>query len=300
MLVIVCTALFFILHLVPGSPARAILGETATEEQVKALNDQLGFNLPLWEQYLRWFGNLLRGDLGYSITQGGSVTKAVIIHLGPTLLLAVLVTVLSVVVAVPLAVHSIMRPNSVFSRLLPGGAAFALAVPSFWLGLMLVLVFAVWLGIVPVGGYVSPIESFTQSLWYLCLPVVTLVASELALLVLTLREGLAAEYSQAYVRSARSKGLLERAVLYRHVLPNALLPALTVVGSTFGTLLGGIIIVETVFMIPGIGWTLFSAMNGRDYNLVLGVALVSALLVMLVNLIVDVLYGLLDPRVKVK
>lgn len=299
-LAIVCTVMFVILHLVPGSPAWAILGPEATPEQVAALEAQLGLDKSLWEQYLRWLGNALQGDLGYSITQNGGVTHAIVSHFGPTLLVALAVTVLSVAISVPLAVHSINRPDSLLSRMLLAGASLGLAIPSFWLALMLVFVFAVRLEWFPIGGYVSPFDDVVGSLRYLALPVIALVAHQIALLVMTLRESLASELSQAYIRTASAKGLADRAVLYRHLLPNALLPVLTVVGSSFGALLGGIVIIETIFLIPGIGLTLYNGITGRDYNLVLGITLVTALAFVLVNLLVDILYGFLDPRVRIR
>lgn len=297
-LALVGTAMFFILQMIPGSPAQTILGPYATPDQVAALETQMGLDRPVLEQYVTWFGRVLVGDLGYSFSQAGSVTTAVFTHLGPTLLLAVIATVLSIAIAVPLAVRTIARPNSWLSRTLLAGSSLGLAIPGFWLALILVLVFAVQLRILPVSGYISPLEDPLLSLWYLVLPVTVILCNQVALLVMTLRESLAAELLNPYIRTARAKGLVEEKVRYRHLLPNALLPAVTVVGSSFGTLLGGIVILETVFLIPGIGWLLNSAVQTRDYSLVLGVTLVSALIFVLINLAVDIVYGILDPRVR--
>jgi peptide/nickel transport system permease protein len=151
-----------------------------------------------------------------------------------------------------------------------------------------------------VSGWIDPLSNPVQSLWYLVIPLVVILAHQVSLLVMTLREGMGGEMLNAYIRTARAKGVGERGVLYRHLLPNALLPAVTVVGSNFGSLLGGIVILETIFLIPGIGYALYSGIQARDYNLILGVTLVTALIIVLVNTIVDVIYGVLDPRVRVR
>lgn len=297
---LVGTALFFILHLIPGSPATALLGEYATKDQIDALTARLGLDRPLIEQYFTWLFNVVRGDLGYSFTQGVGVSEVVARSIGPTILIAVVATVLSVLIAVPLAVQTVRRPYSIVSRALIALSSFGLAVPGFWLALMLVLVFAVLLGWFPVSGYTSPLENLGEWAWGLVLPMVVILSHQVALLVITLREGLFGEMLNSYIRTARAKGLREDRVMYRHLLPNALIPAITVVGSNFGGLLGGIVIIETVFLIPGIGWVFYGAIQARDYNVILGLTLVSAAIIVLVNLLVDIAYILLDPRVRVR
>lgn len=299
-LVLVGTALFLILHSIPGSPAASLLGSNATDEQIAQLDESMGFNQPLIDQYFIWFGNLLRGDLGYSFSQGMNVGAAVLSHLGPTLVLALTTTFIGVVLAIPLAVLTVSRPNSLLSRILLSVATIALSIPNFWLALILILGFAVAVPVFPVSGYVSPLDDFGKAAWFLALPVIVAVSHQVALLVLTLRESMSSEMLSHYIRTAHAKGSSETQVLYRHLLPNSLLPAVTVIGNNFGTLLGGVIILETIFLIPGIGWLLYGGILSRDYNLVLGVTLCTALILVTINLIVDIVYGLLDPRVRVK
>jgi len=299
-LLLVGTALFFVLHLIPGSPARTLLGQFATEQQVEALNEQMGLNEPLITQYFIWLGNVVRGDLGFSFTQNQSVSSVVVSHFGPTLLLAVVSTLLSILVAVPLAVRTVQRPYSPLSRFFVWASSFGLAVPGFWLALVLILVFAVELRWLPVSGYIDPMVDPIGSLRFLVLPMVVILASQVSLLLITLREGIAGEMLQSYIRTARAKGLSEDKVMYRHLLPNALLPAVTVVGSGFGALLGGILIIETIFLIPGMGSVLNAAIQARDYNVILGLTLVSAAIIVVVNLLVDIAYIVLDPKVRVQ
>ncbi|VXB74459.1 ABC transporter permease [Aeromicrobium sp. 9AM] len=299
-LVFVTTAMFFILHSIPGSPAIAILGQEASAEQIAALNHELGFDKPLLAQYLSFMGHAFRGDLGYSVSQSGGVMHAVLSYLGPTLLIATSATVLGVLVAVPLAVRTVSRPRSLLSRFLMGASSFGLAIPSFWLALILVLLLAVRTRVFPVTGYVSPLESPARAASFLALPIIVIMAHQVALLVITLRESLAAEMLNPYVRTARAKGASERRVMYRHVLPNGLLPAVTVIGGNFGSLLGGVVIIETVFLIPGIGYLLYGGVQARDYNLILGITIITAALIVLVNLAVDLVYAVLDPRVRLQ
>lgn len=299
-LVVVGTALFLLLHSIPGSPAASLLGAHATQEQIDQLNSSMGFEQPLLQQYFIWFGNVITGDLGQSFSQGGPVTDAILTHLGPTLVLALATTILGIVISIPLAVFSVSRPTSLVSRFLFGAASVGLSIPGFWLALILILGLAVAVPLFPVSGYISPFDDFGQSMWFLALPVAVSLCHQVALLVMTLRESMSGELLSHYVRTARAKGASEGQVYYKHLLPNSLLPAVTVVGNNFGTLLGGVIILETIFLIPGIGWLLYGGILSRDYNLVLGIALCTAVILVAVNFIVDVTYSLLDPRVRVK
>lgn len=299
-LFLIGTALFFMLRMIPGSPAVAQLGEYATAEQIAQVEQEMGLDRPLFEQYMIWLARTLTGDLGDSFTQNGPVLDAILRTIGPTMVIAIAATVLSILISIPLAVLSVSRPDSWLSKLFIAIASFGLAVPGFWLALMLVLVFAVQIRIFPVSGYVSPLVDPIGALPYLVLPVLVILSAQVSLLVMTLREGMAGEMLNAYIRTARAKGVEERGVLYRHVLPNALLPAVTIIGSNFGTLLGGIVIIETVFRIPGVGSALYIAINARDYSLILGLTLATAVIIVIVNMIVDIVYGVLDPRVRVR
>jgi peptide/nickel transport system permease protein len=299
-LFLVGTAMFFIIHLIPGNPAISLLGPFATHDQIVDLTRSLGLDQPLFSQYLTWLGNILHGDMGNSITFSAPVLGVIVDHVAPTLLLALGSTVISSLIAVPLAIRAASKPRSVWARLVTPVTAFGLAMPSFWLALVLVLVFGVLFKLLPTSGYVAFTENPSQAIQYLVLPIVVLVAHQAALFVATLRESMSGELLSLYLRTARAKGVKERLVLYRHALPNALLPAITVIGSSFGGVLGGVIIIETVFSIPGWGQLLYNGIQARDYQLIVGVTLMIAVVYVLVNLIADLLYLVADPRVRVQ
>ena len=299
-LLLVGTLMFFVVHLLPGNPAVAMLGSYATEDQVRQLTHALGLDQPLLSQYGLWLGHVVKGNLGDSIGFQQPVTTVLAEHLGPTALLAVASTVISLVVSVPLAAYTAARPGSWWTRVLTPLSVFGIAVPNFWLALVLIIVFGVALRVLPIAGYVSPLTDLPSAVSHLILPVVVLVAGQAALFVRTLRESMLGELLALYPRTARAKGASERVVILGQLLPNALIPLLTVVGTSLGTLLGGIVIVENVFVIPGFGALLFQAINSRDYPLVEGITLAIALGYVLINLVVDLLYTAIDPRVRIR
>lgn len=299
-LFLVGTAMFFIIHMIPGNPAIAMLGAFATQDQIDALTTSLGLDQPLIAQYATWLGNVVTGDLGDSISFAQPVFTVIFDHITPTILLAFGSTVISSLIAIPLAIRAAAKPRSAWARLVTPVTAFGLAMPSFWLALVLVLIFGVIFKILPTSGYVAVGTNPLESIKYLILPITVLVAHQTALFVATLRESISGELFSLYLRSARGKGVKERAVLYRHVLPNALLPAITVIGSSFGSVLGGVIIIETIFSIPGWGQLLYNGIQSRDYPLIIGVTLMIAVVYVVVNLIADLLYLVADPRVRVQ
>ncbi len=299
-LFLIGTAMFFIIHLIPGSPAIALLGPYATKEQIADLTRSLGLDQPLLTQYVTWLGNVIHGDMGDSISFSQPVLTVIVDHATPTILLALGSTVISSAIAIPLAIRAAAKPRSVWARMVTPVTAFGLAMPSFWLALVLVLVFGVIFRVLPTSGYVDVWADPGQAIKYLILPIVVLIAHQAALFVATLRESMSGELLSLYLRSARAKGVKERGVLYRHALPNALLPAITVIGSSFGSVLGGVIIIETVFSIPGWGELLYNGITSRDYQLIIGVTLVIAVVYVMVNLIADLLYLVADPRVRVR
>jgi peptide/nickel transport system permease protein len=299
-LLLVGTLMFFVVHLLPGNPAVAMLGSYATEDQVRQLTHALGLDQPLLSQYGLWLGHVVQGNLGDSIGFQQPVTTVLAEHLGPTALLAVVSTAISLVVSVPLAAYTAARPGSWWTRVLTPLSVFGIAVPNFWLALVLIIVFGVALRVLPIAGYVSPLTDLPSAVSHLVLPVVVLVAGQAALFVRTLRESMLGELLALYPRTARAKGASERVVILGQLLPNALIPLLTVVGTSLGTLLGGIVIVENVFVIPGFGALLFQSINSRDYPLVEGITLVIALGYVLINLVVDLLYTAIDPRVRIR
>lgn len=299
-LLLVGTLMFFVVHLLPGNPAVAMLGSYATDDQVRQLTHALGLDRPLLSQYGLWLGNVVQGNLGDSIGFQQPVTAVLADHIGPTALLAVLSTVISLAVSVPLAAYAAARPGSAWTRVLTPASVFGIAVPNFWLALVLIIVFGVALRVLPIAGYVSPLANLPSAVSHLIMPVIVLVAGQAALFVRTLRESVLGELLALYPRTARAKGASERVVILRQLLPNALIPLLTVVGTSLGTLLGGIVIVENVFVIPGFGALLFQAINSRDYPLVEGITLAIALGYVLINLLVDLLYTVVDPRVRIR
>lgn len=299
-LVLVGTIMFFVVHMLPGNPAVAMLGTFATKAQIAQLTHALGLDQSLLAQYGTWLKNAVTGDFGDSIGFQEPVARVVLSHAGPTALLAVVTTVISLIIAIPLAAYSAARPRSWWTRLLTPVSVFGIAVPNFWLALVLIIVFGVTLRVLPIAGYVSPVTDLPGAVVHLILPIIVLVAGQAALFVRTLRESILAELLQLYLRTARAKGARERVVIMRQLLPNALIPLMTVVGTSLGTLLGGIVIVENIFVIPGLGSLLLQSINSRDYPLVEGITLAIALSYVVINLLVDLLYVAVDPRVRIR
>ncbi|MFI6025257.1 ABC transporter permease [Amycolatopsis magusensis] len=298
-LVIVGTMMFFVIRLIPGDPAQAILGPTARPSDVDALRESMGLNGTLWEQYLSWAGNVVHGDFGTSITYHAPVLGVVADHILPTLTLAVLSTVLSFFLSVAITSWQAVSPRNPVARALDRFSALGMAMPDFWISLVLVLVFSVTLRWFPSSGYENLFTDPATAVPALVLPLTVLVIGQTALFVLTLRESLLGELPLAYLRTARVKGLSERQVMLKHVLPNALMPLITQLGSNFAMLVGGIVIIESIFVVPGLGHLLMGAVSTRDFPLIQGVTLFVAVLFVLVNLLVDLSYALLDPKVRV-
>ncbi|HWL59882.1 MAG TPA: ABC transporter permease [Microbacteriaceae bacterium] len=298
-LVLVGTAIFFIVRVIPGDAALAVAGDQATPEQVEAIREAMGLNVPLWQQYVTWFGQLLVGDFGTSTSFHTPVAPIILSHLLPTVTLALAATVLSIAITVPLSIGVALYPRNWLWRTVNRFTAVGIAVPEFWLALLLVTVFAVTFGAVPVSGWVNPFVDPAAGIPHLILPIVVLMVGQISTFALMLRDNLIGEMLQPYLRTARAKGARERRVFYRHALPNALLPAVTVVGNNLGTLLGGIVVLETIFVIPGLGSLLFQAVSTRDYAIIQGATIVIAIIFVVLNFIVDLIYLLLDPRVRV-
>lgn len=291
---------FGVLRLIPGDPVDVIIGAEQVDPEARlALRRELGLDLSLPAQYLRWIGRVARGDLGHSVRNRESVAALVADKLPKTLLLAAAASLVAVVVALPLGALAAVRRNTAADY---GAMVFALlgvSVPNFWLGILLVLVFALWLGWLPSQGYASLLSHPGQALQYLVLPAVTLGLAMAGVVTRMVRASLLEEIGQDYVRTARAKGVSERLVVGKHALKNALIPTVTVVGLQFGVLLGGAVVVEQVFTWPGLGWLVVQAIFARDYPVVQGVTLVVGVLFVAINTVVDVLYSVLDPRVRV-
>jgi peptide/nickel transport system permease protein len=293
------TLTFILLHAVPGDPVRTILGEFATDEQVEALRHQIGLDRPIPEQYVVWLGNAARGDLGNSIAMNLPVSELIADRLPRTAELVALAIVFALAIGIPIGVISALNRGGRIDSGLTGVALLFLSVPSYVIGTLLVIVMGIQLRWLPASGYVPFGDDPIGHLKLLILPVTTLTLPLSASIARFTRSSVLEVVSQDYVRTARSKGLLERQVIQGHVLRTSLLPVTTVVGLRAGQLLGSIIIVETIFTWPGLSSLLFQGINTKDYPVVQGCVIVTALLFLLINLFVDVVNGLIDPRVAV-
>lgn len=289
---------FWSIRLVPGDPAVALAGELASPELIARVREELGLDQPVLVQYANYLGRIVQGDMGRSIRSGLPVIEEIQIRLPRTLLLALISLVTASAIGIPIGISSATRPNSWFDA---GSMIFALlgvSMPIFWLGLMLMILFAVlipqWLGLA--GPLLPPTGSGTWQ--HLVMPVMALAANSMAIQARMTRACMLEVLLQDYIRTARAKGQSERVVIYRHALRNALLPIVTVIGLQFGTLLGGAVLTETVFAWPGIGRLMVDAIGFRDYPIIQGTVLVIAIGFVLTNLLVDILYAYLDPRIQ--
>ncbi|MBI2199261.1 MAG: ABC transporter permease [Candidatus Rokubacteria bacterium] len=291
---------FGVLRLIPGDPVDVMMGADQVDAQTRqALRHELGLDLSLPHQYLRWVGRVVRGDLGRSVRNRESVVALIADKLPKTLLLTAASSLVALVVALPLGILAAVRRNTGADYAAMVFALLGVSVPNFFLGILLVLAFAVGLGWLPSQGYASVVMQPVQALQYLLLPALTLGLAMAGVVTRMVRSSVLEAIGQDYVRTARAKGLSERGVVWKHALKNALIPTVTVVGLQFGTLLGGAVVVEQVFSWPGIGWLVVQSIFARDYPVVQGVTLVVGVLFVVINTTVDVMYSVLDPRVRV-
>jgi len=295
--VVTATIVFVLIRIIPGDPAALMLGLEAPPAQLQALRHALGEDRPVWVQYAAWLGGLARGQLGESIRYHAPVAALIAERLPVTLSLALAAMAVTVAVALPLGLLAAVRAWSLFDLGVLAATQAGLAVPNFWIGILLLLFFSVTLGWLPLQGY-APLAAGAGA-WaaHLVLPAVTLGAARASQLMRFVRGAVLEELAHDYVRTARGKGLAERAVLLGHVLRNALIPVLTIAGLQFGYLLGGAIVVEQVFGLPGLGRLVLQGIYARDLPVVQGAVVVLALLVSALNTIVDLLYSVVDPRV---
>ncbi len=297
-LLVVGVTAFLLLHLIPGDPASVMLGPDATTGQVARLRHEMGLDRPLPVQLTLWFGRLIRGDLGDSIFLRQSVAEAIWQHLGPTAGLTVLAEILAVGVAIPSGVLAAWKRNSRFDQAFMSAVLLGVSVPSFWLGLNLILVFAVAVRWFPVAGYESPLRGIGPWLGHLMLPATALAFTQAGLIARMARDATIEVLDEDFIRTARSKGLAEPWVMARHALRNSLIPTVTVIGTSLANLLSGAVVVESVFVMPGVGNLVIQSISRRDYPVIEGVVLFVAVVYVLVNLLVDVLYGVIDPRIR--
>src|SRR5699024_8672695 len=282
----------------PGDPASIILGQDATKEQINDLREQLGLNQPIYEQYISWIGGVFQGDFGTSIFMKQSVLSAIVEHLQPTLSLAILAQLISLLIALPLGIAAANRRGSLADSSIMGVSLMGMSVPSFLLGLLLILLFGVSLGWLPVAGYQPLSAGLATHLKYLIMPAISLGAIQAALIARMTRTSMLEVLNTNYIKTARAKGVKNRNIVYRHALRNAFLPILTVVGQTFGTLVAGAVVTEAIFNIPGIGQLIINSVERRDYAVIQGVVLFVTFTYVFLNLVIDLLYGLIDPRVR--
>ena len=298
-LLVVCVVAFGIVHFTPGNPASIILGEMATAAEVEALSERLGLNRPMAVQFVDWLTDLARGDLGESLFFDESVLSLIWSRREPTLLLLVLSLTIATLIGVPAGIFAALRRNTFGDQFFSVFALLGVAVPNFWLGLMLILVFSVSLNLFPSGGYR---EIADVGLWpavrHMILPSLTLGFAEAALISRVTRAAFLEVSDLDFVRTATSKGLPRGAVVLKHVLRNALIPIITVIALSAAALLGGAVVTETVFTLPGIGRLVITSVSQRDYPVVQGIVLLAAVAYVVINLLVDLCYAFIDPRVE--
>lgn len=295
---VVAAGVFLLLYLTPGDPVSVILGPDATPQRIAELRQQLGLDQPVPIQVARWFGRLLHGDLGQSIYLNRPVTQTILERAEPTLMLTLLATLFAILVGLPIGIVSATRAGSWADLGAMLVALGGISMPSFWVGLNLIFVFAVMMGVLPVAGYQPLSRGLWENLRYLMLPAVTLGFAQAALLARMSRSLMLDVLREDYVRTARSKGVAEGKVVLSHALRNTMVPLITVMGLTFAILMGGAVITEQVFNIPGVGRLLVQSVLRRDYPMVQGIVLAIAFNYVVINLCVDILYGLFDPRVR--
>jgi peptide/nickel transport system permease protein len=297
-MLLVATGVFLLLKLTPGDPAGVLLGPDASEERRLALREELGLNDSVIVQYTRWLGNALRGDLGDSIFLNQSVTSALIDRAEPTLMLTFFSTLVALSVGLPLGILAARKRGSLLDVGTMGLAIVGISMPTFWLGLNLILIFAVKLGWLPVAGYSPLSDGLWDSVKYMIMPAFTLGVAQAALLARMTRSMMLEVLNSDYVRTARAKGVREFGVVMAHAFRNALLPIINVIGLIIAALLGGAVVTEQIFNIPGIGRLLIQAVGRRDVPLVQGTVLIIATVYVVVNLIVDIVAAVLDPRIR--
>ncbi len=296
--VMLSVLIFLALYLIPGDPAGVLLGGDATPEAIQALREKWGLDEPLPLRYLRWAGNVVRGDLGESILSKRAVVDLAGSAFPVTLELAIAGLTLALLIALPVAVISSQKRGSVADLGIQSLAFVGLSTPTFWLGLLLIWTLAVRLRWFPSSGFVSLAHDPIGNLRTIALPALTLGIFLSTQLMRYLRAGIIRTMHEPYVRTARSKGLHDSTIMVRHIIRNALIPFVTVLGIQFGHLLGGTVVIEEVFGLPGMGRVALRALLERDYQVVAGMVLLLALLFLVVNLLVDLLYGVLDPRIR--
>ncbi|RYF83638.1 MAG: ABC transporter permease [Comamonadaceae bacterium] len=297
-LLVVAVIVFMMLRLTPGDPAAAIAGDAATAEQIASIRAQLGLNEPLFVQFFHWLAQVVRGDLGYSFFYRMGVAELIGQRLEPTLSVALVTIVLTVLMAVPLGVLAAWRRGSLLDRLVMGSSVFGFSIPVFVAGYLLIWLFAMQWGLFPSQGYRRLADGVLPWLHHLVLPCLALAVMYAALIARVTRAAVSEALTEDYVRTARAKGISEVRMLMRHALANAAVPIVTIIGLSIAGLIGGVVVTETVFAIPGLGQLTVDAVLSRDYPLIQGITIFFSLIYVVINLLVDLSYLLLDPRIR--
>lgn len=297
-LIVASLVIFAMIELVPGDPASFMLGINAREDTVNALREQLGLNLPVWQRYLSWVGGMLTGDFGTSYTYRTPVNEIVVERLWVSLPLATYALILTICIAFPAGIVAASRRGSLTDLSVMGATQLGVAVPNFWFAMLAVLIFAIGFRWFPSGGFPGWDQGIWKALHALTLPAIALALPQASILTRIMRSSLLDTLSEDYIRTARAKGLTRGQALRRHALRNALIPVLTIIGLQFSFLLAGAIIIENVFFLPGLGRLVFQAISQRDLIVVESVVMLLVFAVILVNFLVELTYGLVDPQLR--
>jgi len=290
---------FFIIHLIPGNPAAMMLGPEATPEEIDAFSRSMGLDRPIPIQFVEWISNVIKGDFGMSLFfQGQQVTKVVFEHFKVTLTLTVLGVILAIILGIITGVIAAINHNNLLDRIIMVITSAGVSIPNFWLGLMLVLFFSIRLSILPPAGFKPLSAGLGESLRYLILPAITLAFGQTSLIARMTRSNMLEVLRSDYVRTAKAKGLSELMVNYKHALKNVLIPVITIIGLSFANLMGGAVVTEQIFNIPGVGRLLIKSVFTRDYPVIEGIVLYIAAMWVIINLVTDVLYVIIDPRIE--
>lgn len=299
-LLIISVVVFSVIHLIPGDPVQLMFGRTPDPVQIEYLRHLYGLDKPLYTQYFVWLNNILHGNLGKSIQLQIPVTELIMERFPRTIFLCLTGIIISVLVSFPTGIIAAWRHNKWQDLTISTFCLILISIPSFWLGILLIMVFAVYFHLLPAIGYISPSVNFLEFLKHIILPSIALGATLAAVSARVLRISLLDVLSQDYISLARAKGAPEKKVLFVHALRNALIPTITVVGMQSGYLLGGVIVIERVFAYPGVGLLLVRSVFERDYPLIQAIILVFAVTFVLVNLITDIVYAFIDPKIRYK
>lgn len=297
-LFVVSLVTFLILWLVPGDITAEIAGPDATAEDLAAIRARLGLDQPLWGRALAWYADLFRGDLGYSYLLNRPVSEAVLERLPVTLSLAGLALVMATAMGMLLGILAAVRHNTIIDQGAMITALIGLSIPDFWFGIVMIILFGVWLGWLPTGGFVPLSEDPVGWARSMALPAITLALTQMGVIARMTRSAMLDVLGQDYIRTARAKGMKRSTVIFRHGLRNAMIPIVTVVGVITGVLLSGAVVIETVFSLPGVGRLIIGAIQRRDFPIIQGGLLITACVFVFVNIVVDMLYAWFDPRVR--